>query len=88
MAVISLIISAPLVGLACVSLAYDIFYKGRGLTEVSVKLFVALILAATGGLAASRFSKRTYTEMTGAGGPEASSRPPGTRFPKPQGEQE
>lgn len=65
MAVISLIISAPIVGLACISLIYDIFYLGYGLTEVSVKLFAALILAATGGLAVSRFSKRTAIEMAG-----------------------
>jgi hypothetical protein len=65
MAIISLIISAPIVLLSVAALIYDIWILGYGLTEVSVKLLIALIGAATGGLAVSQFSKRTYTEMSG-----------------------
>jgi len=85
MAVISLIISAPIVALACISLIYDIFYLGYGLTEVSVKLFTVLILAATGGLAASRFSKRTAVEMAGRVLGE-DEKPPLVKPAPPQGE--
>jgi hypothetical protein len=65
MAVISLAIAAPIVGLSCGALVYDIFYLGYGLTDVSVKLLLGLIAAATGGLAVSQFSKRTLPEMLG-----------------------
>ena len=65
MAIISLVISAPIVFLSCAALVYDIFYLGHGLKDTSVKLFIGLITASTGGLAASQFSKRTYTEMAG-----------------------
>lgn len=75
MAVIALVISAPIVALSCAALIYDIFYLGHGLKDPSVKLLIALITASTGGLAVSQFSKRTYTEMLG--------RPP--RGPKPEG---
>jgi hypothetical protein len=85
MAVISLIISAPIVALAGVSLIYDIFYLGFGLTEVSVKLFSVLILAATGGLAASRFSKRTAAEMAGRVLAEEDKTPP-AKPARPQGD--
>jgi hypothetical protein len=79
MAVIALVISAPIVVLSCAALIYDIFWLSHGLRDPSVKLLIALITASTGGLAVSQFSKRTVTEMM---------RPPGTRGPKPQGEQD
>jgi hypothetical protein len=85
MAVIALVISAPIIVLSCVALIYDIFYLGHGLKDPSVKLLIALITASTGGLTVSQFSKRTYTEMMGTIPPEASSRPPGPRGPKPEG---
>ena len=83
MAVISLVISAPIVALSCAALIYDIFYLGHGLKDPSVKLLIALITASTGGLAVSQFSKRTITEMMGTV-------PPGEnhRGPKPEGEQD
>ena len=84
MAVIALVISAPIVALSCAALVYDIFWLGHGLKDTSVKLLIALISASTGGLAVSQFSKRTYTEMLGTP-PEGSSRPPGPRGPKPEG---
>ncbi len=86
MAVVSLVVSAPIVALSCAALTYDIFYLGHGLKDPSVKLLIALITASTGGLAVSQFSKRTYTEMLGVP-PGESSRPPGPRGPKPEGEQ-
>ena len=85
MAVIALVISAPIVALSCAALIYDIFWLGHGLKDPSVKLLIALITASTGGLAVSQFSKRTVTEMQGTM-PGASSRPPGPRGPKPEGE--
>jgi uncharacterized membrane protein YraQ (UPF0718 family) len=63
MAIISLVISAPIVLLSCIALIYDVFYLGHGLKDTSVRLLLGLITASTGGLAASQFSKRTYTEM-------------------------
>ena len=83
MAVIALVISAPIVALSCAALIYDIFWLGHGLKDPSVKLLIALISASTGGLAVSQFSKRTVTEMMGT---VPSSRPPGPRGPKPEGE--
>lgn len=83
MAVISLVISAPIVALSCIALVYDIFYLGHGLKDPSVRLLMALITASTGGLAVSQFSRRTYTEMMGTMPPGESSRPPGPRGPKP-----
>ena len=79
MAVIALVISAPIVALSCAALIYDIFYLGHGLKDPSVRLLMALITASTGGLAVSQFSSRTVTEMMGT---EVSSRPPGIRGPK------
>jgi len=85
MAVISLVISAPIVALSCVALVYDIFWLGHGLKDTSVRLLLGLIVASTAGLGASQFSKRTYSEMIGTvvPGVEVSSRPPGQRGPKP-----
>lgn len=88
MVVIALVISAPIVALSCAALVYDIFYLGHGLKDPSVKLLIALITTSTGGLAVSQFSKRTYTEMLGTMAPGESSRPPGRRGPKPEGEQD
>jgi len=85
MAVIALVISAPIVALSCAALIYDIFYLGHGLKDPSVRLLMALITASTGGLAVSQFSSRTVTEMMGT---EVSSRPPGTRGPKVEGERD
>jgi hypothetical protein len=65
MVVLSVILCGPIVALSCASLIYDIWWKDRGLTDVSVKLLVALISAGAGGLAVSRFSKRTDFEMSG-----------------------
>lgn len=79
MAVISLVIAAPIVALSCVSLVFDIFYLGYGLTDVSVKLLLGLIAAATGGLAVSQFSKRTVLEMFGG---YDQYRPPGPAPPR------
>jgi hypothetical protein len=62
---VSLIICAPIVAFSLAALVYDVFMLGFGLTEPSVKLLSALIVAGAGGLAASQFSKRTYTEMLG-----------------------
>jgi hypothetical protein len=81
MAVISIFISAPIVVLSCAALIYDIFWLGHGLKDPSVKLLIALIGASTGGLAASQFSKRTYTEMT-AGMPSGSILPRGGEIPQ------
>lgn len=67
MAVVALVISAPIVALSCTALIYDIFYLGHGLKDTSVRLLLGLITASTGGLAASRFSKRTASEMMGRG---------------------
>lgn len=79
MAVISLIISAPIIILSCAALIYDIWILDYGLTDVSVKLLICLIGASTGGLAASRFSKRTDIEMAGRviGDKPVPPRPPG-----------
>jgi hypothetical protein len=84
MAIISLVISAPIIALSCAALIYDIWVLDYGLTDPSVKLLICLIGAATGGLSISQFSKRTYTEMSGIlpSGGEESSRPPGPRGPK------
>lgn len=65
MVVVSLIITGPFAALALVSLAYDIFWLGYGLTEVSVKLFSVMVVAGAAGLGVSRFSRRTMTEMAG-----------------------
>ena len=88
MAVISLVISAPVAAFSFASLFYDIFWLGHGLKDTSVRLLLGLITASTAGLGASQFSRRTYTEMLGTvvPGVEVSSRPPGKRGPKPQGE--
>jgi|WetSurMetagenome_2_1015567.scaffolds.fasta_scaffold1171477_1 hypothetical protein len=83
MAIVALVISAPIVVLSCTALVYDIFYLGHGLKDTSVRLLLGLITASTGGLAVSRFSKRTYTEMLGTMPIGESSRPPGLRGPKP-----
>ena len=82
MAVIALVISAPIVALSCAALIYDIFWLGHGLKDPSVKLLIALISASSGGLAVSQFSKRTYTEMTGIL-PGESSRLTKPKGPKP-----
>ena len=87
MAVITLVISAPIVALSCAALIYDIFWLEHGLQDTSVKLLIALITASTGGLAVSQFSKRTITKMMGMS-PESSSRPPGPRGPKSEGGQD
>ena len=65
MAVISLVISAPVVALSGAALIYDIFWLGHGLKDTSVRLLLGLITASTGGLAVSQFSKRSMTEMMG-----------------------
>ena len=65
MAIIALVISAPIVVLSCTALIYDIFYLGHGLRDPSVRLLLGLVSASTAGLAASRFSKRTVSEMLG-----------------------
>lgn len=93
MAIIALVISAPIVVLSCSALVYDIFYLGHGLKDTSVRLLLGLITASTGGLAASRFSKRTAYEMMGGMdmGGEPPYIPPGSPPPRakpapPQGE--
>lgn len=88
MAVISLVISAPVAAISFASLGYDIFWLGHGLKDTSVRLLLGLITASTAGLGVSQFSKRTYSEMIGTVVPgiEVSSRPPGKRGPKPEGE--
>lgn len=77
MAILALVISAPIIVLSCTALIYDIFYLAHGLKDTSVRLLLGLITASTGGLAVSRFSKRTATEMLGRGGDEPPYVPPG-----------
>ena len=87
MAVVALIISFPVVVLSCAALIYDIFYLAHGLKDTSVRLLLGLITASTGGLAVSRFSKRTNFEMMGGGyeGPiyTPPGPPPGRAGPAP-----
>jgi uncharacterized membrane protein YraQ (UPF0718 family) len=89
-AVISLVISAPVVAVSFAALVYDIFWLGHGLKDTSVKLLLGLITASTGGLAISMFAKRSAVEMIGAS-PDAPFVPPGPTPAKakpapPQGE--
>ena len=65
MAVIALVISAPVVAVSLAALVYDIFWLAHGLKDPSVRLLLGLITASTGGLAVSQFSKRSVTEMLG-----------------------
>ena len=80
MAIISLVISAPIVLLSCIALWYDIFWLGHGLKDTSVRLLLGLIAASTGGLGISQFSKRTTVEMAGGMISNVTSK---TRGPKP-----
>jgi hypothetical protein len=65
MAVIALVISAPVVAVALVALVYDIFWLAHGLKDPSVRLLLGLITASTGRLAVSQFSKRSIPEING-----------------------
>ena len=76
MAVISLMISAPVVAVSLAALVYDIFWLAHGLKDPSVRLLLGLITASTGGLAVSQFSKRSAMEMLGVG-PDTPFVPPG-----------
>lgn len=87
LAFLSLLICAPFAAIASLALIYDIFYLGNGLTDSAVKLISIMVGSGAAGLTAGQFSKRTYTEMLGTMPPGESSRPPGRRGPKPQGEQ-
>jgi uncharacterized membrane protein YraQ (UPF0718 family) len=93
MAVISLIISAPVVAVSIAALVYDIFWLAHGLKDPSVRLLLGLISASTAGLAVSQFSKRSAMEMFGGapdgGQPPAApvgDKPPRAKPAPPQGE--
>ena len=79
MAVISLMISAPVVAVSLAALIYDIFWLAHGLKDPSVRLLLGLISASTAGLAVSQFSKRSAMEMFGGHLMDASRRGPGRR---------
>ncbi len=85
MAVISLMISAPVVAVSLAALVYDIFWLAHGLKDPSVRLLLGLITASTGGLAVSQFSKRTVPEMMGTVGDAfvPPGPPPGRAAPAP-----
>ena len=61
MAVLSVILAAPIVLLASLALTYHIFYLHKGLDSSSVQLFVALITASTGGLGVSMYARSTLS---------------------------
>jgi hypothetical protein len=69
MAVISMLLAAPIVTIAAAALLYHIFYLHKGLDSPSVQLLIALITAATGGLGASMFSRTLgFGGFYGSGG--------------------
>jgi hypothetical protein len=60
MAVISIVLAAPVVLLSSAALIYHIFILKKGLDSPSVQLLIAMLTAATGGLGASLFSRSTF----------------------------
>ena len=62
MAFLAVILAAPIVCVALVGLAYDIFWLHRGLTDISTRLIIAMLGVATGGLGASMYSKTTLSK--------------------------
>jgi hypothetical protein len=88
MAVISLLIAAPVVLLASAALIYHIFLLHKGLDSPSVQLLVAMLTAATGGLGASMFSRSTLSVVSRyqeENIPQPPSGPVGRAKPKPEG---
>lgn len=59
MAVIGVVLAAPVACISFLALMYDIFYLGKGLTGSAVQLLLGLLTAATGGLGVSMFSRTT-----------------------------
>jgi hypothetical protein len=76
-AFLSVLLAAPVILISCIALIYEIFYLGHGLKDPAVKLLSVMITAATAGLGASQFSKRTFSEMMGRGF-EGDGKPPYT----------
>jgi hypothetical protein len=57
MAFLAILLAAPVVFLSSIFLCFDVLWLGRGLGSHSVKLLIALLTAATGGLGVSMYAK-------------------------------
>ena len=64
MAVVCIVLAAPVVVLASAALVYHIFMLHKGLDSPSVQLLIAMLTAATGGLGASMFSRSTLSVVS------------------------
>ena len=62
MAVLAVVLAAPVVAIASASIIFHVFILKKGLDGPTVNLLLGMLGAATGGLGASMFSKTTFNQ--------------------------
>ena len=62
MAVLALVLAAPVVAIASAAIIFHVFILKKGLDGPTVNLLLGMLGAATGGLGVSMFSKTTFSQ--------------------------